>query len=147
MKPFICKRCGVEQERTTPQQRLCAACKAIRKEECAAMARERERRRRSIQPKVCAKCGRALDDYRKTYCSICAAPKGTSELDLEISEEYRKAEQRKQRMRSSSCTLAGKSLEEINQMARDCGMSYGKFVEWVRARGTLPPRRRSEMEQ
>lgn len=140
MTTFICKRCGAEQERTTPKQRMCAACREIRKRESAERNRERYRQKRAAQPKACVKCGRALYDYRKKYCSFCtplsSGPRGQGKQEEKKEPCYRPAV----RLQNGE-GIRGKSLEEINRMARECGMSYGKFCAWVSARGAMPPRR------
>lgn len=80
--------------------------------------------------------GNKLSECEPIKCRICGktfVPRGTTTVTCsdECSKENakrKKIEWEKRRLMEESAKLKRSSIGEINRMARDAGMTYGKYV-------------------
>lgn len=91
--------------------------------------------------KVCRKCGGPLDDLRRSYCTKCRpGPNWTPENQTETKFEGEVKKARRPVVLSNP--LKGLSLTQVAAMAREYGMTYGRFCGYVSAWGRLPPKKK-----
>ena len=91
--------------------------------------------------KVCRKCGGPLDDLRRSYCNKCRpGPNWTPEDQRET--RYEEEVKKTKRPPVLSNPLKGMSLTQVAALAREYGMTYGRFRGYVSAWERLPPKRK-----
>ena len=132
-KETICAKCGKSfRPKTGSRRKICDSCHAEWKEAAA----ENRLARQGSKEKTCKGCGEIFDPKGLTrkYCDACVAD-GTAE---KIAAEKRRvwqrnryytenpiASRREKRIRRKKETHI--PLEEFNALARQAGMSYGKY--------------------
>ena len=138
-----CRLCGKELEEAG-KAKLCRECRDARRREAAQALRARVGKRESRTVKVCKQCGGPLDDYRRSYCALCRPDPNMSIQDQFIAQKFVQELRRVRQPVNHPELLRGMSLSEVAALARDHGMSYGKFRAFVETMGRMPKKRETE---
>ena len=127
MREVQCHVCGVYFHTEHSRKMTCSdACsKALeRRRKAAERKREREERLHKV---ICVVCGREFETSRlnKKTCSTECSLVLQQEISRECGIEYRK---RKRSSEAKQDKRVGENLAQINKLAQEAGMSYGKYV-------------------
>lgn len=127
MREVQCHVCGVYFFTEHSRKMTCSdACSKELERRRKAAERERERAER-LHKVTCAICGREFETSRtnKKTCSTECGRKLQREISLKCSREYR---ERKRSIAVEQEKRVGENLAQINKLAQEAGMSYGKYV-------------------
>ena len=127
MREVQCHVCGVYFFTEHSRKMTCSdACSKALERRRKTAERERERAER-LHKVTCAICGREFETSRinKKTCSTECGRKLQREISRKCGREYR------ERKRSSAAKQEKRireNLAQINKLAQEAGMSYGKYV-------------------
>ena len=127
MREVQCRVCGVyfftEHSRKITCSDVCS--KELERRRKAA-ERERERAER-LHKVTCVVCGREFETARKNKktCSTECGRKLQREISRKCGKEYR---ERKRSSAAKQEQRVRENLAQINKLAQEAGMSYGKYV-------------------
>lgn len=127
MREVQCHVCGV-YFRTEHSRKMTCSAECSKELERRRKAAERERERAERLHKVtCVVCGREFETARKNKktCSIECSLKLQREISRECGREYR---ERKRNSAAKQEKRTRENLAQINKLAQEAGMSYGKYV-------------------
>lgn len=127
MREVQCHVCGVYFFTEHSRKMTCSdACSKELERRRKAAERERERAER-LHKVTCAVCGREFETARmnKKTCSTECSLKLQREISRECGREYR---ERKRSSTAEQEKRVGENLAQINKLAQEAGMSYGKYV-------------------
>lgn len=138
-----CRKCGAELT-GAGRGKLCEDCRYEQRRQAAAAMRMKVAKRQKQTARVCKQCGGPLDDNRRSYCALCRPDSNMSLQEQMIAQKYVQELRRVRRPVSHSELLRGMTLSEVAALARDYGMSYGKFRAYVETMGRLPEKRKPD---
>lgn len=127
MREVQCHVCGVHFFTEHSRKMTCSAeCSKELERHRKAAERERERAER-LHKVTCVVCGREFETARKNKktCSTECGRKLQREISRKCGKEYR---ERKRSSAAKQEQRVRENLAQINKLAQEAGMSYGKYV-------------------
>ena len=127
MREVKCHVCGVYFFTKHSRKMTCSdACSKELERRRKAAERKRDRAER-LHKVTCAVCGREFETSRmnKKTCSTECSLKLQREISRECGREYR---ERKRNSAAKQEQRVRENLAQINKLAQEAGMSYGKYV-------------------
>ena len=127
MREVQCRVCGVYFYTEHSRKMTCSdACSKELERRRKAAEREREREER-LHKVICAICGREFETSRtnKKTCSTKCSLKLQREISFKCGRNFR---ERKRSSAAKQEKRVGENLAQINKLAQEAGMSYGKYV-------------------
>lgn len=125
-----CKICGKMFEPNYRNKQMCSAeCVAAARKIANAKSNERvkQRRRERLGIRICVECGAEFAPNRETQvcCNSICQHERLRKIEKSWREEAKKEKARKIKKKPET-------LAEVNAKAREAGMTYGKYMEYLR---------------
>ena len=133
MREVQCRVCGVHFYTEHSRKMTCSdACSKELERRRKAAERERERAER-LHKVICVVCGKQFETTRKNKktCSTECGQKLQRETTRECGRVYR---EQKRNSAAKQEKRTRENLARINKLAREAGMSYGRYVSQCKRR-------------